>query len=215
MRSLAILEDNTDLRLTIEDYFGLSGTFKITCSSGDHRKLLNSKADIDPDFILLDIHLQQTLGTDLLKDIRAMYPESHVIMMTGDKDKHLLEQSFKNGACSIIYKPFKLQELESVINHVSATGSFIEPDVLTRLLGIISTEPSKNTQFKQFDFTQQENDIVEMVMKGVEYKQIIERLNMPAHRLNSNMKRIFIKADVKNLADLRTVIHKSITPVKH
>ncbi len=70
------------------------------------------------DLILCDICLPGESGMDLISHIRANYPETAVIMVSGIDDPELAEKALEIGAYGYIIKPFKLNEI--IINISSA-----------------------------------------------------------------------------------------------
>lgn len=203
MHSLAILEDNLDLRLTIEDYFDVSGSFEVVFSSHHPANLISKSCNVHPDFILLDVHLIDVDGVELLSTIKEAFPEARVMIMTGDKDKGLLLRSFKHGASALIYKPFKLTELEAAIQKLALTGSYLEPDVLTRLLNLVHTNYQEQSVKDVYGFTSQEKMIIGMLFDGANCAHIAERLSVTRSQLHRSLKYIYRKAEVGSLIELK------------
>ena len=67
------------------------------------------------DAILMDIHLQETDGVSLLKQLKnaPAYQHIPVIMLTLDTDEHLLKQCFDQGASDFVHKPVKAITLQT------------------------------------------------------------------------------------------------------
>jgi CheY-like chemotaxis protein len=79
------------------------------------------KAAIDeiPDLIVLDNHLPDGTGTDVLRQLAASPITSviPVLMLTGDSRGPAAEELLATGAAKIIIKPFDVHHLLSVIDH--------------------------------------------------------------------------------------------------
>jgi transitional endoplasmic reticulum ATPase len=63
------------------------------------------------DVAVLDIHLPDKDGVNLLRDIKVMQPHVGVIMVTGDTDVRVAVESLKAGASDYLLKPFDLDDL--------------------------------------------------------------------------------------------------------
>ena len=63
------------------------------------------------DVALLDIHLPDKDGVQLLKDIKVVQPHLGVIMVTAEADVHYAIESMKAGASDYLLKPFDLETL--------------------------------------------------------------------------------------------------------
>ena len=201
MPKIAILEDNNILRQTMEDYLQLKD-YNIVFSGGKYAEFINDIKSINPQFILLDIHLDDALGTDIIGEIKRKAPKSNVIMITGDNDKELLLKGMENGASAFIYKPFRMEELEKVIGQVRTTGSFLEPDTLTKLLGLINEkQKAKNAVFEE-ELTPREEDLLYLIKKGHSYKEMADLLSISFHTVNHHLKNLYLKTDVKSKKEL-------------
>jgi DNA-binding NtrC family response regulator len=67
------------------------------------------------DVALLDIHLPDKDGVQLLKDIKVVQPHVGVIMVTAEADVHFAIESMKAGASDYLLKPFDMDTLVSSV----------------------------------------------------------------------------------------------------
>jgi two-component system response regulator HydG len=65
--------------------------------------------------VVLDLRLSGASGLDLMREIRARYPETVVMVMTGYATVRTAVESMKLGAFEYLTKPFSLVELKSVL----------------------------------------------------------------------------------------------------
>jgi CheY-like chemotaxis protein len=82
------------------------------------REALALIAKAPPDLVLLDIYMPQVNGVEVLKRLRALWPEEFpfgVIILTGSRDEPLLQQTFALGAFEVLLKPVSLEQLELAI----------------------------------------------------------------------------------------------------
>jgi signal transduction histidine kinase len=71
----------------------------------DAAKALEIIAAVSPPITLTDIKMPGMNGIDLLKTIKARYPDTEVIMLTGHGDMDLAVESLKHRATDFITKP--------------------------------------------------------------------------------------------------------------
>src|SRR5215470_3761428 len=64
---------------------------------------------------LLDVHLPDGSGLDLLAEIKESAPATEVVMLTGHATVEEAIHAMKNGALDFLRKPFKFEELEAVL----------------------------------------------------------------------------------------------------
>ena len=74
---------------------------------------------LKPDVVTLDITMPVVDGVEALKMIKALDPESRVVMVTAAGQKNKMIECIKAGANEFLTKPFEQQEIVDVINKMS------------------------------------------------------------------------------------------------
>ena len=74
---------------------------------------------LKPDVVTLDITMPVVDGVEALKMIKALDPESKVVMVTAAGQKNTMIECIKAGANEFLTKPFEQQEIVDVINKMS------------------------------------------------------------------------------------------------
>jgi PAS domain S-box-containing protein len=115
-RKLILVDDEDDLRkflgFTLEDL-----GYRVKAAKNGEEALSILK-DFQPDIILTDIKMPRMDGIDLLRAVKADYPNVEVIMLTGHGDMDLAIESLKYEAADFITKPVNDEVLEISLNRV-------------------------------------------------------------------------------------------------
>ena len=74
---------------------------------------------LKPDVVTLDITMPVVDGVEALKMIKALDPESKVVMVPAAGQKNKMIECIKAGANEFLTKPFEQQEIVDVINKMS------------------------------------------------------------------------------------------------
>lgn len=82
--------------------------------------------EYDVDLLLLDIYMPDELGTDLLPNIRKIFPKVDVIMITAATDKALLEKAVRNGVYNYLIKPVTLDRFTETIESYKAKKELLD-----------------------------------------------------------------------------------------
>ncbi len=72
----------------------------------------------NPALVLLDYMMPQVNGLDALKEIRARFPDTYVIMFTGKGSEEVAVELMKAGASDYVLKPFSNAKLVERIENV-------------------------------------------------------------------------------------------------
>lgn len=110
-----VVDDERLMRWSIAETLKSRGHSVV--EAGDGATALQALRESSPpvDAVLLDYHLPDSNGLALLARIRAMAPESRVVMMTAAGAPDLAEHARRLGACDVMDKPFEMRQLEAAI----------------------------------------------------------------------------------------------------
>jgi DNA-binding NarL/FixJ family response regulator len=205
MYSIGILENDIGLRETLEDFISINKEHTIAFSEGSFRDLKEIAHQCGrPDFVLLDIHLDDTVGLNIIDEIKFLFNGVNIIVITGDYDESLILKAIQNGASGYLYKPFSTTKLYDAIANIERTGSFLDPETLTKLmaqLNVTIQETVRNVRSDK-ELTSRENRVLELAKKGYTYKEMATEMNVSFHTINFHLKSIYFKMDVKSKAEL-------------
>ncbi|MEW6116547.1 MAG: response regulator [Nitrospirota bacterium] len=84
---------------------------------------LSAVSSLPYDLCLLDIHLSDANGLEIMKQIRTLSPQTKILIMTGSELDAALRQSIEKYACGIIAKPFDLAQLKAVVKNALDSGT--------------------------------------------------------------------------------------------
>jgi len=99
--------------LTLNDN-GIDNT--ILCSNS--REVLNILTETKVSLILLDLSMPYIRGEELLETIVQEYPDTPVIIVTGDTEIETAVECMKLGACDYIIKPVENNRLTNTVNKI-------------------------------------------------------------------------------------------------
>ncbi|MFQ6067684.1 MAG: response regulator [bacterium] len=80
----------------------------------DGYKAIEKAKEISFAIIFLDLRMPGIDGVETLKEIKKISPETKVVMMTGRPDKNLEKEAIKQGAYTVIYKPFDRKKVIAI-----------------------------------------------------------------------------------------------------
>jgi DNA-binding response OmpR family regulator len=100
-----IIDDEASLRQTMARILLRAGFEVTTVASGQESfSVLN---DHSFDMVYLDLRLPDMSGLDILKTIRAMFPDMPIILFTAQPDLHSAVEALRRGATDYLMKPLK------------------------------------------------------------------------------------------------------------
>lgn len=203
MYLIGIIEDDVQLRKTMENYISLQQDMSLVFSCNRIEKWISIRQDagIVPDCVLLDIGLPGISGLDAISIISSYYPGVKILVISGMEDPLVAWQAMMNGANGFLLKPFRLAEMQNQIEVLKSGGTVLDPETMTGLIQTARTRFNSNgstDRFHEFGLTQREIQVAELLVAGSSYKEISTILNVSYTTVNEHIKNIYKKVKVNS-----------------
>lgn len=118
--TILVIDDEPNIRSLIAQQFRMDGHVVFEAASGPEGLTLVGANSVD--VIILDMLMPGMHGLEFLSKLKEMDCDSEsasVIVISGSLDDHLAKECRALGASDILYKPFRLAELKSVVKGVT------------------------------------------------------------------------------------------------
>ncbi len=114
---ILIVDDEPSLLLTLAANLELEGLEVETAASGAIALELIKKQSFD--LVLSDVRMPNMNGVELFREIHKLYPKLPVILMTAFAMESLIEQAIREGAFTVLPKPFDVDQLLGTLLHAA------------------------------------------------------------------------------------------------
>ena len=108
-----IVDDDFDARHLLK--FSLGRTIEVVGEADTGGDAIRQLSRLRPDLILLDIHLPDTSGVDVLRAAKQALPDVVVVMVSGVEDPETLNQAYAAGAASVVRKPYSKKKVQEAV----------------------------------------------------------------------------------------------------
>lgn len=115
MKKILIIEDQTGIRLLLEEVFNKEGIITIAVENG--LDALNILENEKVDYLLLDMNMPKMSGIEILEKIKPLENKIDAYLMTGYYDDELIEKAKQLGVKNFFAKPFNVLEVRDTILH--------------------------------------------------------------------------------------------------
>lgn len=109
MIKILVVEDDQTIRELVRDFLVEHNYLVETASDGVEAIEVTKKQQ--PDVVVLDLSLPKLTGESVCKEIKRLYPQMPVIILTAKNKIDDVLSGFKLGADDYISKPFEIEEL--------------------------------------------------------------------------------------------------------
>ncbi len=118
---ILIVDDEKLLRWSLEQNFKKQDYTVITAATGNEG--LDKYKEELPDLTLLDIHLPDITGLEVLEKIKEIDPNAIVILITAYGDVQTAVRAIKAGSYDFVEKPFNMDKLNILVSKALETVS--------------------------------------------------------------------------------------------
>jgi RNA polymerase sigma factor (sigma-70 family) len=206
---IAVFEDNLRYREGLELLIVTTPDMELCGSFEDTHRLIQKIEALQPDVVLMDINIPGVNGIEAVRLIKEKYPQVNICMQTVFEDEDKIFASLCNGASGYILKSSTPAKVVQAIREVAEGGSFFSASVARKVLNSFQGV-SISGSFEQL--SDREKEILKLLVEGMSYKLIADKLNISYETVHSHIKKIYEKLHVnsKSEAVVKAIRHKLI-----
>jgi DNA-binding NarL/FixJ family response regulator len=201
---LVLADDHVLFRQGLERILEKKGDLEVVGEAGDGLELLNLLKKLTPHMIILDISMPNLRGLEAIHEIKGIYPEMKILILTMHKDKEYLHQAMSAGADGYLLKEDADTELFSAIEMVRLEKIYVSPHLANDLVdewAKIRRGGSKPVS-KPDHLTTREKEILKLIAEGKSSKEIADLLFISVRTAEHHRANMMVKLNVKKTADL-------------
>ena len=157
-----------------------------------------------PAVVIMDVRLPDGSGVEACRDIRAVLPETRMIMLTSYADDEAIIASIMAGASAYLLKQTRGQQLVDAIQAVARGESLLDPQVTRRVLeqvrgnsGATKDEPK---------LTENEQKILLHIAEGKTNREIAAEVFLSDKTVKNYVSSILSKLNLKRRSEAAAYI---------
>lgn len=196
MTRVAIFEDNKHLRETIQFLLNNTPGYQCTGAYPDCSNVIDDVAAAGCDVILMDIEMPGMSGIEATKLVKESYPDIPILIQTVFFEDEYIFNAICAGASGYILKSTTPQGYMEAIADVQNGGSPMTPGIAKRVLELFRTNLAPAAPAKDYNLTQQEKKVLQLLVEGKSYKLIAAELFVAHDTIKTHVKNIYAKLHV-------------------
>ena len=199
MLRILIADDHTvvrkGLRQILIDQFGDAFIDEVADAEALVNKVLTEKWDV----IISDINMPGRSGLDALKQIRNIFPDLPVLILSMNPEEHYALRALKAGASGYLSKESASDELIIAVQKVLAGKKYFSPHVIEHLANNINADLSKAAHEY---LSNREMEVMKHLASGRSVSEIAEKLSLSVTTISTYRSRVLAKTGLKSNSDL-------------
>lgn len=146
-----------------------------------------------PDIILMDIGLPGMSGIEGVQKVKAVSPETRVVMLTVFDENDMIFRAICAGASGYLLKSESTDRIISALQEVLNGGAPMNAQIAAKVVDMFSRLAAPKGDY---GLTNREREILQCLVEGLSKKQIADKLFLSFHTIDMHMRGIYTKLQV-------------------
>jgi DNA-binding NarL/FixJ family response regulator len=194
--TLAIVEDLDEVREGLKQCISLSPEFKVLDTFKTAEEALYDLPNIRPDIVIMDISLPGMNGIECIKQVKSKTPHTQFMMFTVYENDEKVFEALKAGASGYLLKNTGLVHMIESLKELYEGGSPMSSNIARKLVTVFRDQQKEATPVQAL--SNRENEILQLLAKGLLYKEIAETLTISTGTVRQHIHKIYEKLHVQN-----------------
>jgi DNA-binding NarL/FixJ family response regulator len=157
----------------------------------DGLEALEQARALNPDVVLMDIHMPRLNGLAALRMIKAERPETRIVMLTMSAEDDELFEAIASGASGYLLKTQDTEEVFTLLKDVARGEVALSPGLASRVLNEFrrraTLPPGVEEMRPAASLSLRETQVLTLVAQGLTYKEVGAKLNLSERTIKYHM----------------------------
>ncbi len=189
---ILIIDDHPLFRKGVSQLIAMAPHLQLVGEASSGEQGVAKARELDPDLILLDLHMKSMNGIDTLKAIRDAGLDCRVVILTVSDHADDLVAAIRSGADGYLLKDMEPEDLLAAIDQ-ALNGSTVIGERLSGLLARAIREETTSSQRDNAMLTKREQEILHGLAQGLSNKPIARNLDITEATVKVHVKNLLKK----------------------
>jgi len=211
---LLIVDDHEVVRLGLRAAFELEPDINVVGEASNGAEALAKMSVLAPQLILMDVRMERMSGIEACREIKSLYPDVSILMITSYTDNEAVLASMLAGASGYLLKNLSRAELLRSIRLVASGQSLLDPELVKQATSRLTALASSGSQTQRGELTEREREVLVLIARGYTNKQIANTLIVTEKTARNHVSHILEKLGLARRSEAAAfaVEHKLVPP---
>jgi len=194
-----IADDHVFYREGVRAFLENEPDVEVVGEAGNGEEALVKTAELNPEVILMDLNMPGINGIEATRRIHEKNPEIGVLALTMFDDDDSVFAAMRAGARGYLLKDAGKNQVIRAIVAVKGGEAIFSPAIAGRMIKFFSApmvDARKNQSDEFADLTEREFEILELIARGQNNKEISSRLSLSVKTVQNYVSSILTKLQV-------------------
>jgi DNA-binding NarL/FixJ family response regulator len=201
LRRVVLVDDHDLFRAGVRA--GLGPTVEIVGEAGTVADAVPLIKQLDPDVVLLDVHLPDGGGHAVIVEVAPERPGVKFLALSVSDAAEDVIGVIRAGARGYVTKAISGDELTEAVHRVADGDAVFSPRLAGFVLDAFRGEDVSGTGDPELDqLTAREREVLQLIARGYRYKEIASRLYLSPRTVESHVSAVLRKLQLSNRNEL-------------
>jgi len=199
---ILIVDDHPMMRQGLAQLINNEPDLQVAYEADTAGQALDLVAAHRPDLVLADISLPDKNGLELIKDIRAVGPDTVILMVSMHDETLYAERVLRAGARGYIMKQEGGKKLMAAIRQVLSGQIYVSEKMSAKILEIFSGRRRESSNSPVELLSDREFEVFQLIGEGKGTREIADHLHLSVKTVEVHRAKIKQKLNLTTATDL-------------
>jgi DNA-binding NarL/FixJ family response regulator len=198
-----LVDDHPILRKGLGQLINNESDMMVCGEAEDSPKAFELVGTLSPDVMVVDVSLKGGNGIELIKNVKARFPELPILVLSMHDESLYAERALRAGSLGYIMKEEAIEQVLVAIRRVITGEIFLSDRMKSRMLQQLATGGrAKGVSNPIENLTDRELEVFRMIGEGRSTRQIAGELHLSVRTVEAYREYIKGKLNLKNSTEL-------------
>jgi len=204
-KSIIIIDDHPLFREGLKTIINRDDRFKVVGEAGSGHEGLEITKRLKPDLIIVDISLPDQSGIQLTRDLRRLFSETKILIVSMHSKIDYIAEAFQAGATGYVVKESASERLLQGLKSVVKGDYYLDSSVSHAVVENLMKSPLKAAKITDADYaslTPREQEVMRFLAEGLSSKAVAEKLFISPKTVENHRANIMSKLGLHSTIEL-------------
>ena len=198
MIRVLLVEDHSSFREALAAMIEREPDFSVVGQAGTLAEARPMLGGVD--VVVVNLHLPDGDGTELVRELRAANPDAVGLVLTGSEDRVVHARAVEAGAAGVLHKSSPIREIVAAMRRLHTGEMLLSRAELVEMLSLAreQRERERDAQRALESLTPREREVLQALPHGASDKEIAERLGISERTVRTHVLNILGKLGVNS-----------------
>lgn len=155
-----------------------------------------------PDVVIADISLRGNSGLELIKNLQALDPAIHIVVLSVHDESVYALRVLKAGAKGYVMKQDLASKVIDAVRKVSRGQMYVSEEVASQMLNRLVTGREEQGDSPVASLSDRELEVVNLIGAGLATREVANRLNLSVKTVETHRAHIKTKVELTSASQL-------------